>query len=128
MSAKKQPTLYIENGIIFEFHADEIITVEIAHFAANERKRLAGNLKMPLMVQFDRLFGFSPETRDMDTDFILANVSALAYFVEDNKKKIPESEKMLIDSYFKKTPWPVPVKVFFDKQEGIDWLKSCTRD
>lgn len=124
MSLKNKPELYIENGIIFEYHEDEVIKAEIAYFAASERKRLAGDKKMPLMVAFKRLFGFSPDTREMDTNIILANVSAIGYYVEDNDKKIPEAEKKLILSFFDKTPWPIPVKVFFDKQQVIDWLQE----
>lgn len=121
---KNNPVLCIENEIIFEYHEDEVITVDIAHYAARERKRLAGDKKMPLMVAFKRLFGFSPDTRDMDTDVILANVSALGFYVEDNEHKIPESEKQLILSFYETTPWPVPVNVFFNKQEGIEWLQG----
>ena len=124
MPSKNKAVLYIENEIIFEYHEDEVITTEIAHYAASERKRLAGNKKMPLMVAFKRLFGFSPDTRDMDTDVILANVSALGFYVEDSEHKILESEKKLILNFYETTPWPVPVNVFFDKQEGIEWLQG----
>lgn len=124
MTKKDTLTLYMDDGIIFEYHEDEVITVDIAFSAAHERKRLAGDKKMPLMVEFKRLFAFSPDTRKMDTDFILANVCALAYYINDSTGKIPESEKSLILNFFDKTPWPVPVKIFFDKQEGIRWLKE----
>ena len=124
MSKKNTPFLYIDDGIIFEYHEDEIITVEVAFASAHERKRLAGKKKMPLMVEFKKLFAYSPDTRDMDTALILANVSALAFYVNGNNSKIPESEKALIYNFYDKTPWPVPVKVFFDKQEGILWLKQ----
>jgi len=123
MSKKNTPILHIDDGIIFEYHEDAIITVEIAFAAAHERKKLAGEKKMPLMVEFKRLFAYSPDTRDMDTNFILANVSAIAYYVNDNNHNIPEAERALIYRFYDKTPWPVPIKVFFDKQEGILWLK-----
>ena len=124
MAIESPPVLYIENGIIFEYHEDEVVTVELAYYAASERKRLAGNNKMPVMVSFKRLFGFTTETREMDLDVILANMSALAFYIEDNENKIPESEKKLILTFYETTPYPVPVKVFFDKSEAVDWLQG----
>lgn len=124
MSDTKAPQIHIDDGILFEYHEEEVISTDIAYAAAAIRKQLAGDKKMPLMVEFSRLFGFSPDTRYMDLNIILANVSAIAYCVEDNNKKIPETEKQLILSFFDKTPWPIPVKIFFNKQEGINWLKQ----
>lgn len=110
-----------DNGIIREEHDSAIVTAELALYAARERARLLGDEKRPLLVLFDRIFGFTEETHDMDTDVILKNVTAIAFCVKGDKN-ITIEQKILIESWFAKTPWPLPTRVFFDEHEAIGWL------
>lgn len=111
-----------ENGVIRESHDAAIIDWDAAMYAAAERERLAGDKRMPLLVQFNKMFAFTTETRDLDTEVVLKNVSAVAYLVLDST--IGKSQQYTIRSYFEKTPWPVPVKIFFKEIEAINWLKE----
>ena len=64
------PTIILDNnGIFIETHVDEFVTVNLAIFVAEERKRLAGKDKKPLLVLFEKMVGFDPKTRDY-TDYI----------------------------------------------------------
>jgi hypothetical protein len=117
------PTIEIdENGIFIETHVDEFVTVNLAMFVAEERKRLAGKIKKPLLVVFEKVVGYDPETRNY-TDQILANVSTLGFYVNCDTAEARESKK-IIESFFQLTPYPVPVKVFDNKTEAINWLKQ----
>jgi len=111
-----------ENGIIREQHESAVITWETAMGAAAERARLAGEKKMPLLVEFKKMFAFSTETRELPTDVILKNVSALGYLVLDGS--IGQSQQLTIRNYFEKTPWPIAVDIFFNMQEALAWLKE----
>lgn len=92
-------------------------------FVAEERNRLSKDLKRPLLVEFKELEDFSHETRDMDLNFILKSVSALAYYI-DIKTKEGQQTETVINSFFSITPWPIPVKIFHHKQEALNWLKN----
>ena len=68
------------------------------------------------------MVGFDPETRNY-TDQILKNVSALGFYINcDTDDGIKTKE--IMESFYKITPYPVPVKVFEDKSKAIDWLKT----
>ena len=124
----KFPTLALnENGIFLEYHFDEFISKSCAMFVAEERNRLSKNIRRPLLVEFKELKGFSPETRCMDLNFILNSVSALAYYMDINTKEGRQS-KQVADSFFSITPWPIPVKIFHDKNEALNWLKKYLPD
>lgn len=112
-----------DDGIVREEHSSPIITSEVALYAAAERARMLGDEKKPLLVVFDRIFGFTEETHDMDTDVILKNVTAIAFCVHGDKN-ITVQQKILIEDWFAKTPWPVPTRVFFDEKEATAWLTS----
>lgn len=114
--------LWIEEGVIHEVHDAAIIDWDTAMYSAAERERLAGDKKMPLLVQFNKMFAFTTDTRDLDPDHVLKNVRALAYVVLDSS--IGKSQQYTIRSYFEKTPWPVPVEIFFDKEKALQWLKG----
>ena len=59
------PTVELDaNGIFIETHTDEFVTVNLAIFVAEERKRIAGKEKKPLLVLFNKMVGFDPKTRD----------------------------------------------------------------
>ena len=119
------PTVELdENGIFIETHTDEFVTVNMAIFVAEERKRIAGNEKKPLLVLFKKMVGFDPKTRDY-TDQILANVNALAFYVNCETDEGIKTKEMM-EGYYKITPYPVPVKVFDNKANAIDWLKTFT--
>ncbi len=78
----QKPKLYIdESGIIRETHTDLIISAEIAYYAAAERKRLAGDKKMPLLVQFSGMFTSTADLKDTDLDVITANISVMAFYI-----------------------------------------------
>ncbi|MDH5394783.1 MAG: hypothetical protein OEW97_00770 [Gammaproteobacteria bacterium] len=117
------PTVVLdENGIFIETHTDEFVTVSLAMFVAEERSRLAGNEKKPLLVLFEKMIGFDPKTRNY-TEQILKNVSALGFYVNcetDEGKKTKE----IMENFYKVTPYPVPVKIFDDKTNAIEWLKT----
>ena len=116
------PELWLDgNGIIRERHSDQFITVNTAMYAAAERKKLAVTKKVPLLVEFKELLGFAKETRDMDLKTILANVSALAYFVDPETKEGAVT-MAFINQYFDFAKWPIPVKVFQNEQDAINWL------
>ena len=117
------PTLELdENGIFIETHVDEFVTVDLAMFVAEERKRIAGREKKPLLVLFNKMVGFDPKTRNY-TDRILENVSAIGFYVNcDSDEGIKTKEVM--ESFYEITPYPVPVKIFDNKTEAIDWLKT----
>jgi len=122
----RMPALFMdEDGIIREHHYDKIITKNAAMYVAEERKRRCGKDKRPLLVTFECMEGYSPDTRDMTLEIILANVSALAYHV-DTTTEYGVRLKNLIDSFFSITPWPLPVKVIDspDIQDAVDWLKQ----
>ena len=117
------PTVEIdENGLFIETHTDEFVTVNLAMFVADERKRLAGKDKKPLLVLFKKMVGFDPKLRDY-TDRILANVSALGFYINTETDEGMETKKIM-EGFYKITPYPVPVKVFDDKTEAIEWLKQ----
>ena len=117
------PTVKIDqNGIFIETHTDEFVTVHLAMYIAEERKRLAGKEKKPLLVLFEKMVGFDPKLRNY-TDRILENVNALGFYVNCNTDEGKETKKVMED-FYKITPYPVPVKVFEDKSKAIEWLKS----
>lgn len=111
-----------DNGIFIETHTDEFVTVNLALFVAEERKRLSGKEKKPLLVLFKKMVGFEPEVRN-HTDQILANVSALGFYVNSETQEGKETIKLMED-FYKITPYPVPVKVFDDETAAINWLKQ----
>ena len=117
------PTVELdENGIFIETHDDEFVTVNLAIFVAEERKRIAGKEKKPLLVLFNKMVGFDPKTRDY-TEQILRNVNALGFYVNcDTDEGIKTKE--LMEGFYKITPYPVPVKIFDNKANAIDWLKT----
>ena len=117
------PTIELdENGIFIETHDDEFVTVNLAIFVAEERKRIAGKKKKPLLVLFKKMVGFDPKTRDY-TDQILKNVNALGFYVNCETDEGAKT-KELMESFYKITPYPVPVKIFDNKADAIDWLKT----
>lgn len=117
------PTVeFDENRIFIETHIDEFVTVNLAMFVANERKRLAGKEKRPLLVLFKSMVGFEPEVRNY-TDQILKNVNALGFYVNCETEEGKKTKEMM-DGFYKITPYPVPVKVFDNKADAIDWLKT----
>lgn len=117
------PTVEIDdNGIFIETHTDQFVTVNLAIFVAEERKRLAGKEKKPLLVLFEKMVGFEPKTRDY-TDQILANVNALGFYINTDTDEGKES-KRIMESFYKITPYPIPVKIFDNKAEAISWLKQ----
>lgn len=111
-----------DNGIFIETHIDEFVTVNLAMYVAEERKRLSGKEKKPLLVLFEKMVGFEPETRDY-TDQILANVNALGFYISSETEEGRETKKIM-ENFYKVTPYPVPVKIFDDKAEAINWLKQ----
>ncbi|MDH5516557.1 MAG: hypothetical protein OEY36_01885 [Gammaproteobacteria bacterium] len=117
------PTVEIDkNGIFIESHVDEFVTVDLALYIAEQRKILAGKEKKPLLVLFKKMLGFDPKTRNY-TDQILENVNALAFYIScdnDEGKKTKE----IMESFYKITPYPLPVMIFDDKSKAIDWLKT----
>lgn len=118
------PELWIdEHGIIHEHHHEEFVTKNLAMYVASERKRLAGREKKPLLVTFNRLVGFSADTRDMDLDIVLTNVLALAYAADP---ETPEGRQTweVYNTFFTVTPWPLPVQMFNSEQEAVAWLKT----
>jgi len=116
--------LFIDtNGIFREYHEMEYITREDALYIAEERARLAGDKKLPLLVEFEALKGFSPLTRDMPLEKVLANISALAYYIDVNKESGKETRNQL-NLFFSITPWPIPVEIFYSEEEAIEWLKE----
>lgn len=118
------PSVYIdENDIFHEHHHDEYVTVSLAMYVANERKMLAGTRKLPLLISFDKLVGFAPETRDMSLDVILANVSAMGFLVDTTTEEGRVS-KQNMERFYRITPYPVPVSIFDDKTQAIEWLKQ----
>ena len=117
------PTVEIDdNGIFIETHVDEFVTVDLAMYVAEERKRIAGKTRKPLLVVFEKMVGFQPETRNY-TEQILENVSALAFYVNCDTEEGLRA-KQVIESFYRLTPYPVPVKVFDSKTQAIEWLKS----
>ncbi|MDH5394241.1 MAG: hypothetical protein OEY11_13725 [Gammaproteobacteria bacterium] len=109
-----------EDGVFHEYHYDEIISKACAMYVAEERNKIS-KIKCPLLVEFKCLRGFAPETRDMQLEFVLKSVSALAYFV-DTASAEGQQTKKLLNSFFEITPWPIPVKIFFNKDEALAWL------
>lgn len=124
----KLPELYIDDdGIFHEYHYDKIISKSCATYIANERNHLS-KIKRPLLVQFNDLEGYSPETRDMDLDFILKSVSALAFHTDASTEEGKRTKKVF-DSYFDVTTWPLPVKIFTnDEEEALLWLKGYIQE
>ena len=121
------PELFIDDdGIFHEYHYDKIISKTCAMFVADERNRLSA-IKRPLLVEFKDLVGFSPLTRDMTLDFVLKSVNALAYYC-DIETAEGKRTKEVIDSFFSITPWPIPVRIFTDKDEALSWLKEHAKD
>lgn len=120
----KFPDLILDDGIFYEYHYDNIISKSCAMFVAEERNRLS-KIKRPLLVEFKALEGYSPETRDMTLEFVLKSVNALAYYVDITTEE-GERTKKLIENFFAITPWPIPVNIFTDKKESIDWLRQYT--
>ena len=119
------PTVELdENGIFIETHTDEFVTVNLAMYVADQRKQLAGTEKKPLLVLFKKMVGFDPRTRDY-TDQILANVSALGFYVNCDTEEGRETKKIM-EGFYEVTPYPVPVQVFDSRDEAIDWLKQFT--
>lgn len=117
------PTVELdENGIFIETHVDEFVTVDLAIYVAEERKRLAGREKKPTLIVFEKMVGFQPETRN-HTEEILENISALAFYVNCETEEGRQAKK-LIEGFYNITPYPVPVKVFDSKPKAIEWLKS----
>ena len=117
------PTVSLDkNGIFIETHVDEFVTVNLAMYVAAERKKIAGKEKKPLLVLFEKMVGFEPETRNY-TDQILANVSALAFYVNPDTDAGKETKKIM-EGFYEITPYPVPVKIFDDKSEALNWLKD----
>lgn len=117
------PDIFIdENGIFIEYHYDKIISKSCAMFVAEERNKLT-EARLPLLVKFKDLHGFSIETRDMSLDYILKSVNALAYYV-DIETEEGKRTKEVIDSFFDLTPWRIPVKIFTNEDEALVWLKN----
>jgi len=112
-----------EIGIIHEEHPVAMLNLEIANYAIQERARLAGDEKKPVLVKFDRLFGYTDDLHQLDLKVMLKNVSALGFCVQ-GKEEISVSQKLLIQRFYEETPYPVPVKVFFDEKEALAWLKT----
>jgi len=110
-----------ESGIIHEDHPDAMVTLEVANYAIQERARLAGNEKKPVLVKFNRIFGFTEDTRQLDLDVMLKNISALAFCVQGDDG-VGAAQKLLIERFYEETPYPVPVKVFYDEAAAIEWL------
>lgn len=122
------PDLHLdEQGILREHHFDGYITKDCAMYVAEERARLVEGRKHPVLVEFDGLTGFDPKTREMDLDFVLKAVSALAYYVDTNSPEGRETQRIL-DSFFNITPWPVPVAIFHERGEALAWLKQYLPD
>ncbi|MDH5229045.1 MAG: hypothetical protein OEZ58_03055 [Gammaproteobacteria bacterium] len=120
---KKFPSLILgDDGIFREYHFDSIISKPCAMFVADERNRLSDR-KRPLLVQFQHLKGYAAETRDMNLNFVLNSVSALAYAVDITTKE-GQDTKELIDSFFHITNWPIPVKIFDDEDKALQWLAT----
>jgi len=119
----KLPEIYLdEDGIFHEYHYDKIISKSCAMYVAEERNNLT-KTKHPLLVKFEDLEGYSPETRDMTLDFVLKSVSALAYCVDIETEEGRRTKKIL-DSFFTITPWPIPVEIFTNESEALIWLKK----
>jgi len=117
-----RPVIWLdENGIIREFHSAEIVTVEVTNYAIAERARIAGEEKKPVLVRFERIFGYTPETLHLDLDVMLKNVKALA-FCNQGDEEISVEQKKIIEGFYEQTPYPVPVKAFFNEPEAIKWL------
>lgn len=119
----KQKLFIDTNGIFYEYNESDYITREDAIFMAEERARLAGDKKLPLLIEFEGLKGFSPLTREMPLDVILANVSALAYYTDIETEAGRETRNQ-INLFFSITPWPIPVKIMTSEKEAIEWLKG----
>ena len=115
-----------ENGIIREVHSEPMVTLEVANHAIQERARIAGDEKKRVLVKFDRIFGFTEETQHLNLDVMLKNISALAFCVQ-GKEEISLMQKMLIQRFYETTPYPVPVKVFYDEKSAIEWLMQYMR-
>jgi len=117
------PTVEIdEDGIFVETHVDEFVTVNLAMYVAEERKRLTGKAKKPLLVLIRQMVGFDPATRDY-TDQILANVSALGFYINCETEEGKKS-KEIMEGFYRVTPYPIPVGVFDNKEEVLSWLKQ----
>lgn len=117
-----KPEIWLDEiGIIHEIHHAAIVTLEVANYAIQQRARIAGNEKKPVLVRFDRIFGFTEDTRHLDLDVMLKNIKALAFCVHGDEE-VSASQKLLIDGFYEKTPYPVPVKVFYDEAAAIEWL------
>ena len=70
-----------KDGIFLEYHFDEFISKFCAMYVAEKRNRLSKGIRRALLVEFKELKGFSPEARDMDLNFVLNSVNALAYYM-----------------------------------------------
>lgn len=117
------PTVELdEDGIFIETHIDDFVSVGLALYVADMRKKIAGLEKKPLLVQFKAMVGFDPKLRDY-TDIILANVSALGFYINCETKEGREAKKN-IEGFYEISPYPVPVAVFDDRDQAIDWLKG----
>lgn len=91
-------------------------------FVAEERNRLS-KVKRQLLVEFKALEGYSPETRDMTLEFILKWANSLAYYV-DLTTDDGQRTKKEIEGFFAITSWSIPVNIFSDKKEAVDWLRQ----
>ena len=117
-----KPDIWLdEMGIIHENHHVAMVTFDVANYAIQERARLAGNEQMPVLVRFSRIFGFTEDTRHIDLNVMLRNIKALAFCVQ-GEEEVSISQKLLIEGFFEKTPYPVPVNVFYDEAAAIKWL------
>ena len=119
-----KPELFVDkNGIIIEKHTDLIVSAEVAYYAAAERKRLAGDKKLPLLVQFSAMFTPTADLRDTDLDIITANITAMAFYIA-NRELDGRMQELTINRYHDIRPLPVPNQVFYEYDEAIAWLKQ----
>lgn len=117
-----KPEIWLDEvGIIHENHHVAMVTLEVANYAIQERARIAGDEKKPVLVRFDRIFGFTEDTRHLDLNVMLRNIRALAFCVQ-GEGEVSASQKLLIEGFYEKTPYPIPVKAFYDESEAIEWL------
>ncbi|MBD3609826.1 MAG: hypothetical protein HUJ30_04695 [Gammaproteobacteria bacterium] len=117
------PKVFIDDhGIFNEYHYDTYISQSCAMFVAKARNELS-RIKRPLLVEFEHLTGFQEETRTMPLEVVLKSVNSLACCVDPNTEE-GNSTRNVIDRYFNLTQWPIPVQVFHDRDEAIDWLRQ----
>lgn len=117
------PTIELdESGIFIETHVDQYVTVNLSMYMVEQRRQLAGKDKKPILILFEKMVGFDPTLRDR-TEEILANISAMAFYVNPDAEGGKETKEVM-ESFYRVTPYPVPVNIFDDKQEAKEWLKQ----